>query len=175
VLPFDTKDERIIELGEYSASGLTYVQGEQAKAALRESLEIVLANDYSPPSPLREAAANRSVEQLAPENPLAAEMTQMRETLDDIRRELSRRTLVPQSVLNDIKTLREAVRRNIEFLDNGDFEILSTPETTDGQNRWVTELHDEWLNRLERRTSRQRKREEYSSSDEAEYSDEPPF
>ena len=50
-LPFDAKDERIIELGEYTAAGLTYAQGEIAKASLQESLRIVLADGYSPPSP----------------------------------------------------------------------------------------------------------------------------
>lgn len=60
-LPFDAKDERVIDLGEYSASGLTYTQGEQVKASLQESLGIVLADSYSPPSPLHGVAANRSV------------------------------------------------------------------------------------------------------------------
>ena len=62
-LPFDTKDERIIELGEYPLSGLTYTQGERVKNVLQESLRIVLADNYVPPSPfpsLREVAANAS-------------------------------------------------------------------------------------------------------------------
>jgi hypothetical protein len=85
-LPFDTKDERIIELGEYLSTGLTYTQGEQAKASLKESLKIVLTDNYVPPSPLRDLAANASVDRLAPENPLAAEMAHVRESLDEIRR-----------------------------------------------------------------------------------------
>jgi hypothetical protein len=84
-LPFDTKDERIIELGEYSSAGLTYTQGEQAKAALQESLSIVLSDGYVPPSPLRELAANASVDRLAPENPIAAELAQVREYLEEMR------------------------------------------------------------------------------------------
>jgi hypothetical protein len=84
-LPFDTKDERIIELGEYSSSGLTYTQGEQAKTSLQESLKIVLADGYVPPSPLRELAANASVDRLAPENPIAAELAQVREYLEEMR------------------------------------------------------------------------------------------
>lgn len=60
-LPFDAKDERVIELGEYTESGLTYAQGERVKASLQESLGIVLADSYSPPSPLQGVAANRSV------------------------------------------------------------------------------------------------------------------
>src|SRR6266699_3290884 len=84
-LPFDTKDERIIELGEYSSTGLTYAQGEQAKVYLQESLKIVLADGYVPPSPLRELAANASVDRLAPENPIAAELAQVRENLEELR------------------------------------------------------------------------------------------
>lgn len=61
-LPFDAKDERIIELGEYPPEGLGYVQGQKASSYLRESLRIVLAANYKPPSPLRDVAANRSVE-----------------------------------------------------------------------------------------------------------------
>jgi len=59
-LPFDAKDERIIELGEYPPNGLTYAQGDRAKNALQESLRIVLADNYVPPSPLREVAATTS-------------------------------------------------------------------------------------------------------------------
>jgi hypothetical protein len=88
-LPFDTKDERVIELGEYSPSGLTYAQGEQAKADLQESLKIVLSDDYVPPSPLRDVAASASIDRLAPENPIAAEIAQIRETLEELRKSIS--------------------------------------------------------------------------------------
>jgi len=84
-LPFDAKDERIIELGDYPAGGLTARQGQRAHASLVESLKIVLRDGYTVRSPLQEVAANRSVDQLAPENPLAAEMAQMRQALEDIR------------------------------------------------------------------------------------------
>jgi hypothetical protein len=65
-LPFDAKDERVIELGEYPPGGLTYAQGEQAKTALQKSLRIVLADSYVPSSPLREVAAANAP---APEPP----------------------------------------------------------------------------------------------------------
>jgi len=90
-LPFDTKDERVIELGEYPSEGLTYAQGEQAKAGLQESLKVVLADGYVPPSPLRNVAASASIDRLAPENPIAAEMAQMRETLEEIQTTLAAR------------------------------------------------------------------------------------
>jgi hypothetical protein len=94
-LPFDTKDERIIELGEYPSSGLTYAQGERAKVSLQESLNIVLADNYVPPSPLRELAANASLDQLAPENPIAAELTQIRKSLEEVQQTLVSRSWAP--------------------------------------------------------------------------------
>jgi len=88
-LPFDAKDERIIELGECPPTGLSFRQGQRAIASLRESLKIVLNENYTPRSPLREVAANRSVDRLAPDNPVAAEMAQVREALEDIRQKLA--------------------------------------------------------------------------------------
>jgi hypothetical protein len=87
-LPFDAKDERVIEIGDYSSNGLSARQGQRAVTALSESLKIVLNESYMPRSPLQEVAANRSVDQLAPDNPLAAEMGQMREVLEEIRQKI---------------------------------------------------------------------------------------
>jgi hypothetical protein len=158
-LPFDAKDERVIELGEYSSSGLSLIQGQNALASLRESLRIVLDDNYVPPSPLREVAANRSVDQLAPNDPVAAEMAQMRETLEEIRRRVMRRTpAIPTSVVRDIDALRAVIRRNLTYLDQEDFDMLSTDETSRGQDAWTEEL-----------------RRQSSSGDDSEYSDEPPF
>jgi hypothetical protein len=147
-LPFDAKDERVIELGEYQTGGLTYAQGEQAKNSLQESLKIVLDGEYSPPSPLREVAANRSIDQLAPENPLAAEMAQIRETLETIRKRVMSRALVPSSYTRaarpDIRALRNVIENSIVQLDGRDFEILSAEDTSSDHKRWVSALIDEW-------------------------------
>jgi hypothetical protein len=171
-LPFDAKDERVIELGEYPPSGLTYAQGEKAKASLQESLKIVLNKEYSPPSPLREVAANRSVDQLAPTNPLAAEMTQIRESLEDIRERLLRKTVsIPAPILSDVSVLRQVVRRNVDYLDERDFEILSTEETSTAQDRWATELHNEW----ESRHTEKQQPDPWATEKTGGISDEPPF
>ena len=173
-LPFDAKDERVIELGEYATTGLTYAQGEQAKASLQESLGIVLADDYSPPSPLRELAANRSVDQLAPENPIAAELAQMRETLEDIRKRVMSRSAIPRSTRADITALRTVIEHNLGYLDNEDFTTLVTGGTS--------LEHDDWVMALEkRRRPRHQARTEADdpwaadASDDAAASDEPPF
>ena len=162
-LPFDAKDERVIELGEYPASGLAYAQGEQAKTSLQESLEMVLADGYKAPSPLGEAAANRSVDQLAPENPLAAEMAQIRETLEDIRR----RAMPPaefyeiREYLDDIRRivessdkitsrpefydqLRATIERRLEHLTNADLSLLRSEARSSEEMRWTDYLMGKW-------------------------------
>jgi hypothetical protein len=83
-LPFDAHDERVIELGEH-AEVLGVGQAEEAKAALREALKVVLAPDYTPASPLTELAARRSLDQLVPDNPIAAELAAIRRSLKELR------------------------------------------------------------------------------------------
>jgi hypothetical protein len=169
-LPFDTKDERVIILGEYVPTGLTYIQGEEAKTFLKASLAIVLADDYTAPSPLREVAANASVDDLAPENPVAAEMAQMREALEDIRKKVSPRSFIPPTVRADIEVLRNVVERNIGALDESDFQLLITGDTSPSQGSWTAKLRNEWG---------EKKPDDppwlSNASPESTYSDEPPF
>jgi hypothetical protein len=118
-LPFDAKDERIIELGDYPPDGLSMRQGQRAIASLSESLKIVLAESYTPRSPLREVAANRSVDQLAPENPLAAEMAQMRKTLEDIWQRMTLERNGPEKYVRAISSLeqdRDRLERRVDDL-----------------------------------------------------------
>jgi hypothetical protein len=175
-LPFDTKDERVIELGEYPSGGLTYIQGEQAKSFLQESLRIVLADDYVPPSPLRELAANASVDRLAPDNPIAAEIAQMRETLEDVRKRVAPRVLrsVPASVKSDLEVLRAIIKRNIGYLDESDFELLSNDSTSSEQDTWAETLRNEWA---QGHKSSQRSDDPWASDTGGNdgFSDEPPF
>ena len=83
-LPFDAHDERVIELGEYSGS-LSATQAEEAKVALERALDVVLASGYVPASPLAEVAAGWSLDRLAPENPIAAELAAVRESMAALR------------------------------------------------------------------------------------------
>jgi hypothetical protein len=146
-LPFDAKDERVIELGEYLSTGLTYGQGERARTFLEESLTLVLSDNYVPPSPLREVAANQSVDELAPDNPIAAELAQMRETLDEIRKRVTATRGgggIPATTQATIDGLRAVIDRNIGYLDEQDFEMMSGKKMSPTQNNWVRGLREEW-------------------------------
>jgi hypothetical protein len=87
LLPFDAHDERVIELGDHKDS-LGVTQAEEGRVALTRALEIVLQADYVPNSPVAEVAARRSLDQLAPKNPIAAELTSIRQTLSVISMQL---------------------------------------------------------------------------------------
>lgn len=169
-LPFDAKDERVIELGEYLPTGLTLRQGQKAIARLEESLRIVLLEDYVPPSPLRDLAANRSVDQLAPKDPLAAEVAQMRETLEDIRKYVSPRSVVPSSVKEDISVLRRFIAENMAFTDPWIFDALATEKTSEEQKGWLRRTRKQWEAQAAKKAE-----DPWASSDSGGYSDEPPF
>ena len=172
-LPFDAKDERVIELGEYSSAGLTYAQGEQAKASLQQSLTMVLSEDYRPPSPLRKVAANQSVDELAPDNPIAAELAQMRETLDEIRKRVTPRPVPRGATQRTVDVLRKVIERNLASLDEGDFKILSRGSLTEAQNEWAKGLREEWLCYQE--DEARRMAEDPDPWEKPQVSDEPPF
>jgi len=165
-LPFDAKDERIIELGEYPASGLGYAQGRRASDSLRESLDIVLADGYTSPSPLRDVAANRSVDDLAPKDPVAAEMTQVREALEEIRRNMTPKTSIPPYIREDIETLRAVIHNKLRYFNEEDVQLLIERGSRD-QKKWADEIYKEWQ-------SLRLKEEDPWASDSG-YSDEPPF
>jgi hypothetical protein len=143
-LPFDARDERIIELGEYPATGLSYEQVVESKDSLATSLRVVLGDGYLPPSPLREVAVSRSVDDLVPDNPVAAELAQMRETLEDIRKNIATRTSTPPSVQQTLDVLREVIERNFSVLGAEDIEFLHGKELTAAQNTWARRLAGKW-------------------------------
>jgi hypothetical protein len=151
-LPFDAKDERVIELGEYPESGLGWAQGQTAKASLEESLRIVLTEGYSPPSPLREVAANNSIDQLAPENPLAAEMAQIRETLEQVRKYITSGAMTPSGLNvalleHDSRILRVIIERKATYLTDDDLLTLSDNSHSPEQLQWALDLYGKWSHR----------------------------
>lgn len=146
-IPFDAKDERIIALGDYQKPGLTYAQGEPARDALKDCLAIVLADGYLAPSPLRAVAAKRSVDDLAPDDPIAAEMTQIREALEEIRTRMAPRSVVPSKMREDLAALRRVFERNLGYLDEDDLDMLTTKKTSLEQDEWAAEIEKKWYSR----------------------------
>jgi hypothetical protein len=140
-LPFDAKDERVIELGENS-DGLSYANGEKAKKQLIASLEIVLAEGYDPPSPVKTLAANRSLDDLAPNNPVAAELGEIRSALADLQERVKPRTVVPVGIRAEIEALRAVLMRNVAFLDSDDMAMLMVDGTSRGHDSWVERLKE---------------------------------
>jgi hypothetical protein len=139
-LPFDAKDERIIPLGNYAETGLTMPQGETAKEHLRAALDVVLAEDYDPPSPIRGVAASQSLDALAPENPLVAEIEKVREIAEAIFEVTTPKAFVPPTMLADLHVLRGLIGRLAEQgeLNPAVLDSLKTRETSPGQDEWLT-------------------------------------
>lgn len=79
-LSFDTSTERVIEIGE--GDRLAVAEAEKAKGKLAESLRVVLGDGYRPSSLVSEAAQARSLDALAPENPVAQELADLRDRLE---------------------------------------------------------------------------------------------
>jgi hypothetical protein len=113
----------------------------------------VLHDGYAPPSPLRDVAANRSVDQLAPDNPLAAEMAQMRETLEDIRKRIVPRTVLPEGVKHAISVLRNVIKHNVGYLDSSDFDLLAEGKASVDHLIWVEQLRSTWHERQSAKAS----------------------
>lgn len=173
-LPFDAKDERVIELGEYPAGALPMAQGVEARELLQASLEVVLREGYEPPSPLRGAAANLSIDRLIPSDPKAAELAQIRESLEEIRKEIAPRMVVPRNVQIELSAFRKVVEANLGFLDDADFATLTEVGTSPTHRRWVEDLKNKWVERREDPWASPPKEDPWAS-DNLGYSDEPPF
>lgn len=166
-LPFDAKDERVIELGDCPPSGLPVGQAMEAKRRLQESLKIVLEDGYVPPTPLRGAAANLSIDRLAPKNPVAAELAQMRESLEEIRKSVSPRA---RSIEIEDAALRRVIEGSLRLLTEADFDTLAEAGTSRRHRIWVSTLKNRWL-----KTKRDPWDNDPWASDSVGYSDEPPF
>jgi hypothetical protein len=150
-LPFDAKDERVIEIGAYVEGGLTYAQGESAKASLDASLRVVLAEGYVAPTPLREVAGTQSLDALAPENPLASEIGQIKETLDEVRamvRATRSPNRLPITIQHDIEVMRQFIASMMIEMDIPDTVLsqLTDAGTSTAHDTWVEGLLTALLN-----------------------------
>ena len=83
----------------------------EARRDLSDALNVVTADGYVPTNIVTEAASARSLDELAPTNPVAQELSSLRETMDEIhqvvRRTQSRLASTSHTV---IEHLRKAVQ-----------------------------------------------------------------
>ncbi|MGI8806855.1 MAG: hypothetical protein ACR2KK_03235 [Acidimicrobiales bacterium] len=142
-LPFDFRNERVIPLGDDDKMGVA--EAENAKRQLDAALTLVLAAGYAVTNLVTDAAAARSLDQLAPDNPVAAELTAIRDKLSEIETQLDRET---PDWYADMASLRNCLEKKAE--------IGILPETW--LNKLVTEdtsmLFDEWAIRLKETAAR---------------------
>src|SRR4051812_18156032 len=130
-LPFDVKSERTIEVGDGDVLGVT--EARDAAKKLEASLRIVLDAGYQPANLVTEVASARSLDALAPENPIASELASLRETLDEVHA-LVRRPTRTNDTRGDLGVLLRFIERLVEDdrLFPAEVRTLPTDLTTAG-------------------------------------------
>jgi hypothetical protein len=101
---FDVQNEKTITIGDDGRIGVS--QAEDAKRRLRGAFEVVLDRDYEPENVITAAASAQSLDELAPSNPLASEISALRDAVEE-----ERRLLVE---ISSLMRLREGVPRRKE-------------------------------------------------------------
>lgn len=121
-LPFDVQDERVIPLPG-SEEKLGAREAETAKKLLTESLRIVLDENYRPTSPLTSIASRRALDDLAPSNPIAAELASVREKIEDVQNTIS----------GDLREIRQEVDRKEIFKERTEKMMQEVRDGTMGR------------------------------------------
>ncbi len=81
-LTFDTQNEKVVEILDSGVISVT--QAREASTRLTEVFKVVLGEDYVVESLVTSVATARSLDALAPADPMASEVAAMREQLDEI-------------------------------------------------------------------------------------------
>jgi chorismate mutase len=142
-LSFDAQNERVIAIGD---SGVISVsQAEEAKSALRGVLEVVLQEEYEPENLITAVAVSQSLDALAPANPIASELSAIRELVERTNLTVARMTQSEDNT-EDFDVLRDCVelmvrRKKLQSDDivNGINPFANTSNTFD---QWLEGLKD---------------------------------
>lgn len=134
-LSFDTQNEKVVEIGDSGTVGVN--QAREASARLAEVFEVVLAEDYAVENLLTSVAIARSLDALAPDNPVASEVAAMREQLDEMHTYM-RRTSQPRPS-PDYAVLRRFVEEQAKMgvFEEDELENLVGPHTSPGFDKWL--------------------------------------
>lgn len=144
-LPFDTQNERVIEIGDDGEIGAA--KAEAAEAALSLALEVVMADTYVPENVVTSAASTQSLDALAPDDPIATELAGLRESMDQFELHLK---MIRRSTSSKPKE-RVSLRLLKEFIElavgeGGAFTAddlerrLITPRSPEEWDSWVQKM-----------------------------------
>lgn len=106
-LAFDTKDERAITLGD--TYPITAEQAEKGIADLTATLRTVLDPAHEASSVVSKAAASRSLEALAPNNPIVSELEVIKDGIEYLKSAAKPRMAIPRSLSADMASMRHIV------------------------------------------------------------------
>ena len=144
-LPFDVKNERTIVIGDGDVLGVS--EAKEALDALRQALDVVLKPDFQPTNLVTEVASARSLDALAPDNPIASEIGAIRELVEEqhtLLRVFTRGQGGTSRDGADFRALRKFVESQVEQNRPTRDEIrdLSNPETSGPFDHWVERVLD---------------------------------
>ena len=146
-LTFDVKNERVITIGD--DGNIAVDQAEETKKELKKVLEVVLDEDYKPASLVTEAARVQRLEELAPEDPEASELTDIKQRLDTIytymrQRLRTSRNAKTSDMVADLRTMTSLITSlAVEGrLKPQEVQALVTDETSLAFDEWVTRTLD---------------------------------
>ncbi len=128
----------MIELGAQVGESLTMAQGQRAMDQLRDALAVVLAENYTPRSPVTAVAIRRRIDDLSPQDPIAADLALLREGIHELRARP-----VPAKVdMDDVYSLRDFVTGLVRdgALTEEQLGRLVTPGTSHSFDLWVDRL-----------------------------------
>lgn len=149
-LPFDTKNERAITLGNGHDEGVIGVeQAEEAKRKLRDAFKVVMRDDYIPASLVTEVASVQNIESMTPNNPVAAELATVRRRVDQIFNYVSAQGTPAASAytradLVAAMDMFEALAAQ-DKISREDLSGLITTDTSNRFDEWVRKTRDTYF------------------------------
>ena len=143
-LPFDTKNERAISLGDEGSIDMQ--QGEIAKQKLRDAFNKVLEEGYKSNSLVNEVAGVQNIENMTPEDPVASELQAIKQRVDQIYKAVGTSGSSKQSGFRqaDVTSLLKLVE---SFIAAGN---VSTEKLNDLVTDKTSDTFDEWVSKMKR-------------------------
>jgi hypothetical protein len=106
-------------------------------------VKVILGDGYTVENLLTSVAAARSLDALAPDNPVASELAGMREQLDEVH-SFMRRASRPSRPAPDSFILRGFVEEQAKrgAFTRSELEELISPQTSPSFDNWLTDVAD---------------------------------